>query len=102
MAAGSEHGTAIDSLELDGSGRSWNSDRGRGNHRRYPGTMQINRSRGRGGGGEVLASIPFESDARYESDENENNAEKKTLSRERDSVGKISQSDVSVDHSQLF
>lgn len=50
----------------------------------------------------MLASIPFESDARYESDENENNAEKKTLERERDSVGKISQSDVSVDHSQLF
>lgn len=32
----------------------------------------------------MLASIPFESDARYESDENENNAEKKTLSRERE------------------
>lgn len=32
----------------------------------------------------MLASIPFESDARYESDENENNAEKKTRERERE------------------
>lgn len=36
----------------------------------------------------MLASIPFESDARYESDENENNVEKKTLSRERVFGGK--------------